>query len=95
MVPSPAGDEDLITPGRSLAETEGEGDDGLISSRTLSTFAGLSPTPTKSPREKMKKKKKKEVPVLEDFELIRVVGKGCAGRVSWLPLLKGNELMKR
>jgi hypothetical protein len=95
MVPSPAGDEDLITPGQTLAETEGEGDDGLISSRTLATFAGLTPTPTKAVREKKEKKKKREVPVLEDFELIRVVGKGCAGRVSCLPLLKWNELMKR
>jgi hypothetical protein len=26
--------------------------------------------------------RKRDVPVLEDFELVRVIGKGCAGRVS-------------
>jgi hypothetical protein len=29
--------------------------------------------------------RRKDIPVLEDFELVRVIGKGCAGRVSLIP----------
>jgi hypothetical protein len=33
--------------------------------------------------------RRKDIPVLEDFELVRVIGKGCAGRVSPITYLSG------
>jgi len=76
---SPATDT-LATPGRTPMSRVGQ-DDGLLTTNTLSTF-GLN-TPTKSrDGHSAEEAGKSSVPVLEDFELIRVVGKGCAGRVS-------------
>jgi hypothetical protein len=77
---SPATDT-LATPGRTTDSGVGQ-DDGLLTTNTLSTF-GLV-TPTKNRGYSGEEGRKKSVPVLEDFELIRVVGKGCAGRVSKL-----------
>lgn len=38
--------------------------------------------------------RRRGVPVLEDFELVRVIGKGCAGRVSLISRNRDrNELM--
>jgi protein-serine/threonine kinase len=56
-------------------------DDGLLTTNTLSTFGLVTPTKNRDDYSG-EEGRKKSVPVLEDFELIRVVGKGCAGRVS-------------
>jgi hypothetical protein len=78
----------LLTPDRTLSPSN-----GLQSSRTMSSFE--TPTPTRSGAGSGEGKRKETLdtdtpedsgrkgpPVLEDFELVRVIGKGCAGRVS-------------
>jgi hypothetical protein len=76
---SPATDI-LATPGRSSVSKAGQ-DDGSLTTNTLSTFGLVTPTKNEDGYSG-EEGRKKSVPVLEDFELIRVVGKGCAGRVS-------------
>ena len=75
------GTDTVFTPGR----TPG-GDDGLATN-IYSTFGDITPVKNQGHRNGSGSthNRRKNVPVLEDFELIRVIGKGCAGRVSLIP----------
>lgn len=76
------GTDTLFTPGR----TPGV-DDGLATN-TYSTFGDITPVKNEGYRNGSGSThtRRKDIPVLEDFELVRVIGKGCAGRVSMLIL---------
>jgi hypothetical protein len=78
------GTDTLFTPG----QTPGM-DDGLITN-AYSTFGDITPMKDRgdggrSASGSRHEGVRKEIPVLEDFELVRVIGKGCAGRVSHVP----------
>lgn len=93
----------LVTPNADQEDGDQQGD--MVPSHSASTLN----TPTKRPTSNYLSPKrwsagsgknghgKKRVAVLEDFELIRVVGKGCAGRVSFFLLLTaaGSQLTSR
>jgi len=58
-------------------------DDGLATN-PYSTFGDITPVKNEGHRNGSGSThaRRKDIPVLEDFELVRVIGKGCAGRVS-------------
>jgi serum/glucocorticoid-regulated kinase 2 len=82
-------------------ETEGEGEG---EGTDVQTDANAQSDATNGPAERdkaMKKKKKKKVPharkssrkvVVDDFEMMRVLGKGCAGKVLLVRHKASNEL---
>jgi hypothetical protein len=87
------GTDTLFTPGRTP-------DDGLATN-AYSTFGDITPVKNEGHRNGSGSThtRRKDIPVLEDFELVRVIGKGCAGRVSpisyssgmWRGLMIGND----
>ena len=81
------------------AETEGDGEETDV--QTDANPQSDAPNGASQRDKTMKKKKKKKVPharkssrkvVIDDFEMMRVLGKGCAGKVLLVRQKASNEL---